>query len=51
VKIGASRWRRLDHDYERLPEHSEAMVKWAMVGLMTRRLAPAGRRHWQSPTG
>ncbi len=43
------RCRRLDHDYERLPAHSEAMVKWAMVGLMTRRLAPArGRRPWQS---
>ncbi len=38
--------RRLDHDYERLIETSEAMVKWAMVGLMTRRLAPSGRRPW-----
>ena len=27
-----SRCRRLDHDYERLPEHSEAMIKWAMIG-------------------
>jgi len=44
------RCRRLDRDYERLPEHSEAMVKWAMIGLMTRRLAPTpGRRPWQSP--
>lgn len=43
-----SRCRRLDHDYERLPEHSEAMVKWAMIGLMTRRLAPdPSRRPWQ----
>jgi len=42
------RCRRLAHDYERLPEHSEAMVKWAMIGLMTRRLAPTpGRRPWQ----
>jgi transposase len=42
-----SRCRRLAHDYERLPEHSEAMVKWAMIGLMARRLAPApGRRPW-----
>lgn len=31
--------RRLDHAYERLPEHSAAMVKWAMIGLMTRLLA------------
>jgi len=43
--------RRLDHDYERLPEHSEAMIKWAMIGLMTRRLAPGpGRRPWQPST-
>ena len=42
------RCRRLDRDYERLPEHSEAMVKWSMIGLMARRLAPApGRRPWQ----
>jgi transposase len=42
------RCRRLDRDYERLPENAEAMVKWAMIGLMTRRLAPApGRRPWQ----
>jgi transposase len=42
------RCRRLAHDYERLPAHSEAMVKWSMIGLMTRRLAPApGRRPWQ----
>jgi transposase len=45
------RCRRLDRDYERLPEHSEAMVKWSMIGLMTRRLVPApGRRPWQSTT-
>jgi len=31
------RCRRLDRDYERLPEHAEAMVKWSMIGLMTRR--------------
>lgn len=43
------RCRRLDHDYERVPAHSEAMIKWAMIGLMTRRLASArGRRPWQS---
>jgi transposase len=42
------RCRRLGRDYERLPEHSEAMVKWSMIGLMARRLAPApGRRPWQ----
>lgn len=40
--------RRLVRDHERLPEHSEAMVKWTMVGLMTRRLAPGpGCRSWQ----
>jgi len=43
--------RRLDRDYERLPETSEAMVKWAMIGIMTRRLAPGpGRRPWSTPT-
>jgi transposase len=46
-----SRCRRLDHDYERLPEHAEAMVQWAMIGIMTRRLAPApGRKPWQNRT-
>lgn len=45
------RCRRLDRDYERLPAHAEAMVKWAMIGLMARRLAPApGRRPWQPGT-
>jgi len=41
--------RRMSRDYERLPAHSEAMIKWAMIGLMARRLAPApGRRPWQA---
>jgi transposase len=41
--------RRLDHDYERLTETSVAMVKWAMIGLMTRRLAPTpGRQPWST---
>ncbi len=31
--------RRLACDYERTIEHSEAMVKWAMIALMARRLA------------
>jgi transposase len=40
--------RRMSRDYERLPAHAEAMIKWAMIGLMARRLAPApGRRPWQ----
>jgi transposase len=42
------RCRGLDRDYERLPAHAEAMVKWSMIGLMARRLQPApGRRPWQ----
>jgi transposase len=42
------RWRRLDRDYERQTATSEAMIKWAMIGVMTRRLAPGpGRRPWQ----
>jgi len=41
------RWRRLARDYERLPETHEAIVKWAMVGLMLNRLAPPpGPRPW-----
>lgn len=45
------RCRRLDRDYERLPAHAEAMGKWAMIGLMARRLAPPpGRRPWQPGT-
>lgn len=45
------RCRRLGHDYERLPAHAEAMVKWAMIGLMARRLAPPpGRRPLQPAT-
>ena len=33
------RWRRLARDYERRIEHHEAMVYWATVFIMTRRLA------------
>ena len=33
--------RRLVRDYERLPEHSEALLTWAAITLMTRRLAKA----------
>ena len=40
--------RRLDHDYKRLPQTNEAMIKWAMIGLMVRRLEPPpGRKPWQ----
>lgn len=28
--------RRMARDYERLPTHAEAMIKWAMIGLMVR---------------
>jgi len=41
------RWRRLVRDYERLPETHEALVRWAMVGLMLNRLAPRpGPKPW-----
>jgi transposase len=33
------RYRRLCRDYETLPEHHEAMVYWATVFIMTKRLA------------
>jgi transposase len=35
--------RRCARDYERLPASHEAMVLWAMIALMTRRLATAPR--------
>jgi hypothetical protein len=41
-----NRCRRTVRDYERLPEHHAAMVYWAMIIVMGRRLArhqPAGR--------
>jgi transposase len=34
-----TRHRRLVRDYERRPDHHEAMVWWATVSIMTRRLA------------
>lgn len=41
------RWRRLRCDYERSTATSEAVMKWAMVGLMVRRLARSpGRPPW-----
>jgi transposase len=33
------RYRRLVRDYERRPEHHEAMVLWATVAIMTQQLA------------
>ena len=45
------RCRRLGRDYERLPATSEAFIKWAMIGVMTRRIAPTpGRRPWHPNT-
>ena len=48
------RYRRLVRDYERRPEHHEAMVYWANVMIMTRRLArrstdPPLRKRWGQP--
>jgi transposase len=48
------RYRRLVRDYERRPEHHEAMVYWATVMIMTRRLArrstdPPTKRRWGQP--
>src|SRR5262245_32860878 len=37
-----SKHRRTVRDYERLPAHHAAMVTWAMVAVMTRRLARSG---------
>ncbi len=48
-----SRHRRTVRDYERLPDHHQAMVTWAMITVMTRRLArqhrPARTQHQPSP--
>ena len=49
------RYRRLVRDYERRPEHHEAMVYWATVMIMTKRLArqqgraPAVKQRWGQP--
>jgi transposase len=32
-------YRRCARDYERLPAHHQAMILWAMISIMTRRLA------------
>jgi putative transposase len=38
-----SKHRRTVRDYEHLPASHEAMILWAMIALMTRRLAPAAQ--------
>lgn len=43
------RYRRLCRDYERRPEHHEAMVYWATVFIMTRRLARYENGHPDPP--
>lgn len=48
------RYRRLARDYERRPQHHEAMVYWATIWIMTRRLArrstdPPLQRRWGQP--
>jgi hypothetical protein len=51
-----SKHRRSVRDYERLPEHHEAMVKWAMIALMGPRPARQPRPRsrpappWPSPS-
>jgi transposase len=44
------RYRRLCRDYERRPEHHEAMVYWATVMIMTRRLARIEHPDLPQPT-
>jgi transposase len=48
------RYRRLVRDYERRPDHHEAMVHWATILIMTRRLArratdPPVKQRWGQP--
>lgn len=39
--------RRNVRDYERLPQHSEAHLTWALITLMTRRITRGGpRKGW-----
>jgi transposase len=38
-----SKHRRTVRDYERMPASHEAMILWAMIALMTHRLAPAAQ--------
>lgn len=45
-----SRHRRTVRDYERLPDHHRAMVIWAMVTVMTRRLARQDQHPARTPT-
>ncbi|KQV94281.1 transposase [Streptomyces sp. Root369] len=40
---------RLVRDYERLPQHSEALITWAAITLMTRRLTQPTRQAFQDP--
>jgi transposase len=41
--------RRLARDYEALPATSEAMIKWSMVDVMTRRLTGRITPTWRDP--
>ena len=43
------RYRRLARDYERRPDHHEAMVYWATVFIMTKRLARYENGHPDPP--
>ena len=45
-----TRSRRTVRDYERLPGHHETMVYWAMIIIMTRRLARYNQSHQPHPT-
>ena len=42
-RAGLASGRRTARDYERLPASREAMILWAMITLMTCRLARAGQ--------
>jgi len=45
-----TRSRRTVRDYERLPAHHEAIVYWAMIIIMSRRLARHKQSHQPQPT-
>ena len=40
--------RRLARDYEASAEHSESLIHWAMIGVMSRRLTGEATPSWRN---
>ncbi|CAJ61295.1 MULTISPECIES: IS5 family transposase [Frankia] len=41
--------RRHARDYERRPDHAEALIRWAMIGVMARRIDRRAPARWSGP--